>query len=664
MPIVKLNDWPDYYNGWAMSSSAFHSGSAVRSPTQIRGCIRVVRTDCEFAICGARDCTGSVIRLAPEVPQSPFKTGGQDDREWRGIWSQVAVRAAYMTPEIDARAFDLLCRARAANERIEFIVDTNVIVNGVGHWLTRWFGDVADLVRTVVTDLEVQSWVDGNHIWSVKSVESLRRRFCYLSSSRFLERIAHGHPIWRRLDIEEETALFVNKAGAGGSRSKSPGADVLMLRAVRRQVLDQVPRLRRFFVTSDQALARSAVHDLPLDAVITAYVNPLPDRGRFLGNVHWWPSKPGRSGACVAGLPVFIYEATSVCDSVIVRLNDGREMKVSAYIPDINQYPSDWVSPCLFVEESKGNLFIAPPEDAPSSPSPMPEPSTPATTEPAFTLRESVSVEIPPRIVGMQGGASASWPLSDKPLPATNDCSARVSIPHLMAITDAVMLAVLDGRNIPEHLLDASVASRRETKTFLRAAGVLSDSGPGTAAIELPTIYATNDVDSLARVFAQAANFGRLLDQLRQEGEMPATNDDFGRATSSLVNLARCMGQAVESSGRILDGSAFVSAESLLDWLSTLVTREMIANPLGEVPLSFVAKEAMEQLRLSPSRLARALLALRGRGDLSQFSFSAGGTPEPFLVESVIQLGTQGSRRVDVGADNMLGYRTIARKSQ
>ena len=104
---------------------------------------------------------------------------------------------------------------------MDFIVDTNVLIAGVGHWLVRCFGDVCDLVRTVVTDLEVQRFGDATK-WTPTKFEELEDRTSYLTASRFLECLQEQHPVWRRLDIEEETALFVASSSQSGGRVRVP----------------------------------------------------------------------------------------------------------------------------------------------------------------------------------------------------------------------------------------------------------------------------------------------------------------------------------------------------------------------------------------------------------------------------------------------------------
>ena len=567
---------------------------------------------------------------------------------------------------------DVLSNLRHYNTRVEFIVDTNVLISGVGHWLVRYLGDICDLVRTVVTDLEVQGFGDRKK-WVPTSFSELSSRTCFLAASRFLEYLREQHPVWRRLDIEEETALFVASASTG---QKEAGSDTLMLRSVRRCIQEQVPGLTRLFVTSDQNAARNALHDLPSGSIVAAYVPPLSAEGAYLTPVHWWPSKSGEGACYLSGLSSFLYEATSFCDTVKIAKGDGSFLQVRS--TERTQFPSDWQEPSLIVEEvaPPNNAFVADlkPDAAPESVQSKPVVVVQDTHEPASAgsaaeeekvkkasadsaLKIGISVPMPE-------GGPAAWPLTPDELREPVFCTARATGRNVVEAAFAVASAARESRRVSKRALPGAPGPVRELRTLLRAVDILAeDDRPGPEGIELPEIFKNDALDRLSHVFTKASAYGTLISSLKsQKIASLAALPLPARSATALSGLARFLGQAVMVDEVLVYGGGFVSRERFINWfLHTIDSLEK--GPLGDVLLADVAKRALYEMSLSPVRFEKALRSAIAKSPIAELEFSAGGTPENVLAEQVAVLSEGGWRQRNVSADGVLGYRSIRRRA-
>ncbi len=65
-------------------------------------------------------------------------------------------RAGWRRPAIDPLALLRLLALRRSGTRVEFILDTNALVEGIAHFLVDFFADRCDLVVTPVTLRELQ----------------------------------------------------------------------------------------------------------------------------------------------------------------------------------------------------------------------------------------------------------------------------------------------------------------------------------------------------------------------------------------------------------------------------------------------------------------------------------------------------------------------------
>lgn len=639
METISLRRWPKYLEEWARTSRS------IRDPVEIFG--RITNSANEITIGMARDPFGTVLFLNPgdllrpdsQLRQPPTAVPGTVDqrpdseqrketakrhkeegeqRKWRQTWAKIAVRAGYLAPAVDPIALRAILAHRRESRRVELILDTNALIGGLGHWLLRLLGDRADLVRTAVTDLEIQRF--GQMLRDAKSYEY---RFNFNAACRFLERIPHAHPVWRHLDTEEETALFVAKAH---DQEKSPGADTLMLRAVRRSIQEMVPGLRRFFVTSDQTLGRAASHELPANSTVVGYINPISANGVHLAPLTWWPARDQGLGV-VTGLADFVWEALCLCDDITLRRRSGASLRLSAYQPGSNMYPSSWARPLLWIER---NDEVAPQSRGESG-------------------RSSHPVVAP----------ATEWLLEEHPLPSSPvEGVCETAKGKILESLYSAYRALASSDTVPFD------GMQRDVVRLLIAIRVVDDDGRrGERAEVLERSFQSHSPDLLSHLLTYFAPYCALIAALRTHGSltMEDANKLLKRSVSPMTGIARHLGQVVKDESLLRYGGAVLATADFLSWLRERVAALSSASPMKEASIVALARDALMELHMSPLRFERALhAALRER--TSDFVPSAGGTPQRVLQETIVKLSSSGVQYSELSADGLLGYRTLRHK--
>lgn len=627
--VVSLENWPRHLREWIGGTDA-----SSRAPVDLAGTLG--KSTEEFPIAQSRDAAGSVLRVMGHLstPALPSRNeAGKKEKEkefdekrkrvWRQMWTKVATRAGYAMPNIDPSALARLLSLRGqATPRIELIFDTNALIDGAGHWLVRMLGDRVDLVRTTVSELEIQRF--GDTLAGADGWKEVEARFHFNAASRFLESVPHPHPVWRRLDTAEETALFVAKAS--DSAGKSPGLDALLLRATRRSLQDIVPGMARFFVTADAMLARSATHELPANATIAAYAVPFPERETFLSSLTWWPGKDQGAG-CISSLGEFVWECLTLCSSVIIKRHDGRRLRVAAFKPGDNQFPSEWSAPRVWIHEE------SPPTRVPPSSGGTPGPET---EEPA----------------------RSRWPLAERPRPTG---SSAVSLePAKDKILDAVWN--LARRTAPGSQKPGGEPPR-ELARILRALGLVDETGNATArAGAALSLFSTDDTDGISDLFRLAQPYATLLDSLEKNKSLTfdEATDLLGRSQAPATGIARYLGQAVREGSSLHWGGGCVSEADFRDWLWRAIDELVRVSPLKEASIADIARLALAELGVSPLRLRRALRLVLS-DPANGITPSAGGSPNQVLSEKVVNLSDEGIRHETLSADGLMGFRTLRR---
>ena len=112
---------------------------------------------------------------------------------WAGVPNRLLAnaftRAGWLRPLVDPAMVTQLVGLRERNTRVEFIFDTNAMVEGVGHWLVDLFADSCDLVVTAVTLRELQDQLEtaqlGKPLEKKDRADRLGSRQLYLAANRF-----------------------------------------------------------------------------------------------------------------------------------------------------------------------------------------------------------------------------------------------------------------------------------------------------------------------------------------------------------------------------------------------------------------------------------------------------------------------------------------------
>lgn len=610
----------------------------------------------EFLIARAKDSQGSVLRFAKlEAPSEVIK----DHQAWRQWWAKIAVRSGYQLPLIDPKALrTLLKHLEHPRSRFEFIFDTSALIGGTGHWLVRHFGERADLVRTVVTDLEIH---DFGHEMKASNDSAFARRASMLAASRFLEHTGHPHPIWRRLDTDEETALFVAKSTQPekGNSGKSAGRDTLLLRAARRAILDQVPGLYRFFVTEDKNLARAALHDLPRDTVITSYINALPNTDSLYRTPYAWLPINGWAGQAVASnLAAFVWESLCLCAEILLEDQEGRRWTIRAFQPGGNEFPSTWENPQVYVEEQAPPAKInIPPASEPPESADAPGEATEAE-EPVSSAKPVSTNPVP-----------LSWPFRKEHaqfLTPQEEGTPNVSAPTVLRAFGELVASQHEGRAADF----SGVAAGKGLillMGFLRLGGFFDFNHhcPLEAGRKLPAMFAENDLDALSHLCTGVSKYKQLCEALRKNERFSLNEANvLLRSSHNLTGLARILGQAVKDGEMLVDGGAYIDEADFSMWFRQRFETYSNASPHREASIAEMARKALDELHLSPVRFGKALEVILKRPDFADLEPGTGGSVESILAERVAKLYPDGTFDEEkVSADGLLhGIRTLKKR--
>ncbi|HSN97247.1 MAG TPA: hypothetical protein VLS89_03080 [Candidatus Nanopelagicales bacterium] len=276
------------------------------------------------------------------------------------LFGKALTRAGWQLPEIDPAAFSSIMRLRCQTDaRLEFILDTNAMVEGIGHWLAALFAERCDLVITAVSLRELQDQHGGAKFSSPlrKSPKKegqpasfekdvLGRRQTYLSAMRFREFTGFERIVWRELELED-ASLMLSRSGLDKADKKTSDADTAVLREVRRCIRDRVRGLERFFVTGDVALSRRAATELPEESLIAARVRDLVRERIYVPGV-WWPAGADQ-GTALAGHTAMrlVWELLAVGDDVQLRSTDRPDLSWTFRAFVDQMWPSDYLSPWM-----------------------------------------------------------------------------------------------------------------------------------------------------------------------------------------------------------------------------------------------------------------------------------------------------------------------------
>ncbi|MGB2987394.1 MAG: hypothetical protein WBE26_16130, partial [Phycisphaerae bacterium] len=349
------------------------------------------------------------------------------------LLASALTRAGWLRPRVDPNMVVRLvslreeCTDLEKRTRVEFIFDTNAMVEGVGHWLADLFADSCDLVVTAVTLRELQDQREIaqfskqiSEVGEKRQEKVLSARQLYLAANRFRECVGYNRVLWRELELDD-TALLLSRGSGQEKRSES---DTLLLRTVRRSIHDRVNGLERFFVTGDTALARRASSELPPGSVIAAQVKELVS-GQTYFPCAWWPGPD--QGRRVHRHPArLLWELLAIADEIELKNDNGDTWTLCAFVNPM--WPSDYSAPWVLVD--------GPPE----------------AVEPAIAT-------------GTDEATGTIWPSAPSTLHLLEK-NLRLSAQTILDLLSAVATASGGSITIPDKARDTS-ERRHHTKMFL-----------------------------------------------------------------------------------------------------------------------------------------------------------------------------------------------------
>ncbi|MCH8881400.1 MAG: hypothetical protein IID34_16150 [Planctomycetes bacterium] len=507
------------------------------------------------------------------------------------------------------------CTDLEKRTRVEFIFDTNAMVEGVGHWLVDLFADSCDLVVTAVTLRELQDQREiaqfSTHISKVKEKKpgkALSARQLYLAANRFRECVGYNRVLWRELELDD-TALLLSRGSGGEKRSES---DTLLLRSVRRSIHDRVNGLERFFVTGDTALARRASSELPPGSVIAAQVKELVP-GQTYFPCAWWPGPD--QGRRVHRHPArLLWEFLAITDEIELKNDNGDTWTLRAFVNPM--WPSDYSAPWVLVD------------------------GPPSTVE-------SESAITPSQAAGM---IWASGPSAQRPL----DANLRLSAQMILDLLAAVATSIGDSVAIPEKAR-GSPERRHHTKLLLEGLDLARVNEDCTTAKPL------QQQPALAKAW-QSGDHDAVFDIIRgwkplaewttrsEPPKRPSRTQETARALAGLLG----QGAYIEGSW-IPGGQRPTVAEVRKELLDAIPKAPPRALPMYEV----LVEVFLRRLNVHPLRVLAAWDRMKELGVFMDFEPRKGGSSSGRHELEVADFSSSGwtTKRIDLEA--FRGYRDL-----
>jgi hypothetical protein len=595
----------------------------------IHVCGARLRSSTIFDILELRDITANTVRL--KLPRNApsdrkFSTPGKD---WAGLWAPALVAAGVISPVVDPlRLHDLLHEKR----RIRLCCDTNALAGGVLSWLQIVLDGCADVVTSAVVDRELAAWPDRKHtggrdFWSARTIDHWARRTQYRLARRFVE-APPARVVVERLSPEQGALVLAKFRDEGDS--KSPDADVLLVELARSLVRDQPRNARVIFLTGDRNNARTATGALGPENVLFAAADDSRTRAVIRDNAiaarGWWSPDVGLGSVSQPSVSHLLWSLLAVCDVLVLRSSLACfRLELKSAVPTGS--PSDWADPWLAITSevtSAAGAEGAVPEAQTSTfrggtsvigdPATKEEDALPSLAlrpEPSVTEFPVVDVDnwlLPPQELRTSAqGAAASW----RPNPT---------------IFFAELLRLL-GRIEDMPAVDERY---KEVRRILAALGA-SDAtgGPGTRLELYRQAWDAADHDWFHAEFLSLPGYRQTVDELEELGSPKERQRDqiaMARALGQVARLAR--GEPWKRGDRPVRSAELIAA--LGRWLP---------QPGSTLSCAEIAQRAAAELKLTPFRFERAMIALWQSEPQVPFEARTGGSVEEGYAEQVIVMG-------------------------
>ena len=576
----------------------------------------------------------NAVRFAPEP--ADFSTGAERVPRLVG---KALTRAGWRRPQIDPAVLPRLLQLRRDGIRLQFIFDTNAMVEGVGHWLVDHFADRCDLIVTAVSLRELQDVhararfgkqlpEKGKKIEKLSRGDILGARQLYLAANRFRERSGFDRVLWMELELDD-TALLLSRGAAGNKSSES---DTLLLRAVRRSIHDRVNGLERFFVTGDTALARRATSELPPGSVIAAQVRPV-EPGEVLLPCAWWPG-PDEGCRVSRHMSRLVWELLCIGDEVILTSSLGSRWTFRAF--DNPMWPSDYSEPWVEVEEPPAPAPIEQQEGGePTSPGKepvlMPEPADqPAAPHPPLWRPSAEHV-----------------PTLDKNLRLSG--AAVLDLLSMLALQESTEIAIP-----PE--IHSFPQSRHHIRMFLEGLELAEVDGDVAIASPLPRRALLADawrLDDLDAVFDLIRGWTPLAEwsTLESPPKRPRRTQEIARSLAGLLG----QGMNIDGAGW-LPGAARPSLADVREAVLAAVPDE----PPRALPIHTLLVDVfLRRLGVGPVRAARVWDRLWAGGAFEGFEPREGGSSSGQNYQEFAHLTNQGWELQRLDLESVGGTRDL-----
>lgn len=546
-------------------------------------------------------------------------------------------RAGWRRPALDPGAMLRLLDLRRGSERLEFILDTNALVEGIAHWLVDHFADRCDLVITAVTLRELQD-ANGTAKWGClpepKKKKDLSKvlgaRQLYLSTHRLRERTGYHRVLWRELEVDD-TALLLSRGNGG---EKSSESDTLLLRAVRRSIHDRVNNLERFFVTGDTALARRAATELPAGTVVAAQVQELsPNEVVF--PCSWWPG-PDQGLRVVRHPGRLVWELLCVADEVVLKDEGTREWSFKAFGDPM--WPTDYLEPWV-------EVTVPVRSEAPTEPVQI---ESGAAGDPPEAPAQEAATHPPDRV----------WTPDPDTTPAIED-NLRMPARATMELLAALALNPGPDVAVPAAVYETSV-SKHHVRLFVETLklGALNDEAsiitPGPAAAALRDAWKAGDLDA---VFDQVRGWSALNEwaTLDDPPKRPTSTQTAARALAALLGQGTYHPETKKwvCGGRrpgVADMKAAVRAALPTEGQQALSIYRLLVDVF------------LIGLGVSPARVEQRWSDLWAVGVFEGFEPREGGSSSGNNTQEVAALGSTGwsTRKLDL--ESLAGVRDLVLK--
>ena len=608
-----------------------------------------------------------------------------DAERWDRLFGKALTRAGWQLPLLDPQAWWQLIKMRQApSTRLELILDTNAMVEGVGHWMASLFADRCELVVTAISLRELQDLHGASAFGKAVKVDKVGKletkaignRQTYLAAQRFREFPGFRRVLWRELPMDD-VALLLSRGQTSGKTSES---DTALLRQVRKSIHDRVNGLERLFVTGDSALARRATTELPTGSVVASKVRDLRRQAVYCPT-SWWPGTDEGQSVSGASGPRLLWELLAVADHLELRAENGTRWRVSAF--DREMWPSDYESPWLDITKLKDHENGASsradnshpvPKDVPAPVPPGPESAGATTadvTHPTEVAHQGSSarrkrLNPAPIVTATSGLTEAMLYPQGPPSNVPNfEVNLRVGAKAILDTLGALALSTSDGPiALPRNWHEQRAEVSEHLTALFEALRLAEIDGKGLRPLananRLRTLWHANDLNGVSDLFLPYRAYAEQALWPSPAGPAkarPLVTVQFARA------LATKLGQGMSLQNNWIPGGA---NPTTVEIRHAVVTHFDDKNASGRAyPIRDLFVEVfLRKLHITPYRAMAAWDRMVSANVFDGIEFRTGGSPSSGVTEVVARLKDDGWEETRLPLDVFRDYRDLLDRSK